>query len=210
MNSKMQTLDAFSHVLSSSAPTPGGGSAAALTGSLAASLTCMVASLTIGKKAYQSVEADLQAVLTEATRLRDQLLHLIDTDAEAFNHVMVAMKLPQTTESEKAERKKKLEEALKHATEVPFQAASLCYRVLELAEVAALEGNKNAVSDAGAGAVLGEAALQAALLNVSINLRGIHETAFKNAYSQKRDALAGRGVSKKEEILKIIESRLKG
>jgi glutamate formiminotransferase/formiminotetrahydrofolate cyclodeaminase len=210
MATKNTTLDAFSQVLASSQPAPGGGSAAALAGSLAASLVCMVSALTIGKKAYLSVEREMQSILIEATQLRDQLLEEIDTDTEAFNHVMAAMKLPQTTEAEKTERRVNLEKALKHATEVPFAVAKICERVLELTKVVAEKGNKNAVSDAGAAALLGESALQTALLNVDINLVWITDAAFKSEFSQKRADLAQSALQKRTEILNTVQMRLKG
>jgi formiminotetrahydrofolate cyclodeaminase len=210
MATKTQTIDFFSQALSSAAPAPGGGSAAALTGSLAASLVCMVSALTIGKKAYQAVESDMKQTLQEASELRDWLLAAIDTDTEAFNQVMVAMKLPQTTEIEKSARQQQLERALKHATAVPYEVATKCYRVLELAQKAAAQGNKNAVSDAGAGALLGEAALHTALLNVSINLNWIADLSFKQDYSHKRDQLSQQARAKCAEILGIVDTRLKG
>jgi len=210
MATKNLTIDAFSQALSSAAPTPGGGSAAALTGSLAASLVCMVSALTIGKKAYLAVEAEMQSLLKEATQLRDQLLDHIDTDTEACNQVMTAMKLPQTTDLEKNERKTKLEAALKRATEVPYEVAKVCLRVLALTEIVSQKGNKNAVSDAGAGALLGESALQTALLNVDINLVWITDTAFKDDFSKKRTELAQRATLQREAILQIVQTRLKG
>jgi formiminotetrahydrofolate cyclodeaminase len=208
MGTKSQTLEAFSQALSSSVPAPGGGSAAALTGSLAASLVCMVSALTIGKKAYLTVEAQMRKTLEEATQLRDQLLELIDTDTDAFNHVMACYKLPQGTESEKAERQRRLQPALQRATEVPYQIAMRCYRVLELTEIAARQGNKNAVSDAGAGAILGEAALQAALLNVTINLKWITDAQFKSEFAKKRDELAHQARALHDELVKTVESCL--
>ncbi len=210
MATKNQTIDFFSQALSSAAPAPGGGSAAALTGSLAASLVCMVSALTIGKKAYQTVESEMQKTLQEASELRDRLLVAIDTDTEAFNQVMVAMKLPQTTQTEKSARQNRLEMALKHATAVPYQVATECFRVLELTQKVAAQGTKNAVSDAGAGALLGEAALQTALLNVSINLTWISDHSFKQDYARKRDQLSQQARAKCAEILGIVETRLKG
>lgn len=202
------SIATFLEELSGATPTPGGGSAAGLTGSIAASLVAMVAGLTIGKKAYQPVEAEMHAVLAEAIRLRDELRELVDRDSDAFNKVMIASKLPRQTDTERHARQEQLQVALKHATEIPYQTASRCYRALELAEIVVTKGNKHALSDGGAAACLAEGALQAALLNVAVNVAAISDRAFKGEYVRERERLSRQAQAKRQAILRTIAERL--
>lgn len=198
----------FLERLAAPIPTPGGGSAAGLAGSLAASLVAMVAALTVGKKNYQDREPQMKEILQEAHRLRDRLTLLIDLDAQAFDRVMEAYKLPKERDEQKRLREAEVQAALKHATEVPYQVARNCYRVLELAEMVATQGNKNAVSDAGGGVYLAEAALHAALLNVEINLRSVTDEAFKSQYMKLHQELSERARARRAAILHIVAARL--
>lgn len=199
-----ESLRALLEKLSAATPTPGGGSAAAIVGSIAASLTAMVAGLTLGKRAYQSVEQEMRRVLAEAITLRDELLELADRDSAAFNAVIAAYKLPKETESARAERARAIQSALKDATEVPYQTALRCYRVLELAEVVVTRGNKSALSDGGAAAVLAEGAVQAAALNVAINLSAISDESLKSEYTRERERLTQQAQQRRAEILKRV------
>ncbi|MFN4217678.1 MAG: cyclodeaminase/cyclohydrolase family protein [Candidatus Bipolaricaulia bacterium] len=205
-----ESLRALLEKLSAATPTPGGGSAAALVGSIAASLVAMVAGLTIGKKAYQSVEQEMRSVLSEAIRLRDELLECAERDSVAFNAVMAAYKLPKETEAARAEREQTIQSALKGATEAPYQTALRCSRILELAEIVVTRGNKSALSDGGAAAVLAEGALQAALLNIAINLSAIFDESFKREYMRERERLAQQAHEKRATILKKVAERLGG
>ncbi len=169
----MTAVNEFLAELASNSPTPGGGSVAALSGALGASLCSMVCNLTIGKKKYVGVEEDLKRVLTETERLRLELNQLIDEDAAAFDKVMVAMKLPKETDEEKAVRRAALQDSLVDAAGVPLVVMSKCVEVIELSVSVAEKGNLNAVSDAGVAALTGRAGAHAARLNVLINLGGI-------------------------------------
>ncbi len=209
MPTRDENVSALLEQLSAATPAPGGGSAAALVGSVAASLVAMVAGLTIGKKAYQSVEHEMRNVLSEAITLRDELLEFADRDSAAFNAVMAAYRLPKETEADRAEREKAIQTALRGATEIPYQTTLRCYRVLELAEIVTAKGNKNALSDSGAAACLAEGALQAALLNVTMNLSAISDEAFTNTYSQERERLSAQAHAKRQMILQMIAERLR-
>lgn len=208
MPTRDESLYALLEKLSAATPTPGGGSAAALVGSIAASLVAMVAGLTIGKKAYQSVEQEMRHVLAEAITLRDELGELADRDSAAFNAVMATYKLPKETEADRAAREKAIQTALRGATEIPYQTALRCSRVLELAEVVVTKGNKSALSDGGAAAVLAEGALQAALLNIAINLSGISDESLRSEYTRERERLAQRAQEKRAAVLRTITERL--
>lgn len=208
MSTQDESVRGFLEKLSAATPTPGGGSAAALAGSIAASLVAMVAGLTVGKKAYQPVAAEMRTALQEATKLREQLLELADQDSEAFTAVMAAYRLPKETETEQATRHRELQSALQRATEVPYQTVLCCYRVLELAKFVVTEGNKSALSDGGTAACLAEGALQAALLNVAINIQSLSDETLKSHYIRERERLAAQAQAQRSAILQIITGRL--
>ena len=208
MKFKDQTIARFLSELSSGTPTPGGGSTAALAGAFAAGLICMVCNLTIGKRTYQRVEPEMKRILTEAQACRDELLELSDRDTEAFENVMRAYKLPKETTGQAQKRKLDLEKALMEATRVPYRVAEVCARLLEFSEVLAKEGNKNAVSDAGVAACLAEAALQGALLNVTINLRLLADKSFKEEYSKKSALLLHEAKARRDSVMAKVQERL--
>jgi len=164
--------------LASSSPAPGGGSAAALAGALGAALASMVASLTIGKKKYLEVENDMLKLKTEAIALVNKYLQLIDEDTQAFNGVMAAYKLPKETDEEKSYRREQIQVATRSATETPLAMARHCVAILELCNIAAEKGNRNALSDAGVGAGMVEAAFRGAVYNVRINLSALKDIEF--------------------------------
>jgi formiminotetrahydrofolate cyclodeaminase len=175
--------------LASSSPTPGGGSVAALSGALGAALVSMVCNLTIGKKKYADVEDEMKATLCESESLRLELAQLVDEDANAFDRVMAAMKLPKDTDEEKEARKVALEAALVDAASVPMAVMGKAVDVIGLAERAADKGNTNAVSDAGVAALMARSGAQAARLNVLINLGGIRREEHKDFVEQARARL---------------------
>jgi len=154
----------FAAELGSSKPTPGGGSASALAGALAASLVKMVAQLS---------GEGWDELIARAQRLTDQLLHLTNRDTDAFNQVMAALKLPKGTEEEKRERRRMLRQANRLATEVPLQVMEFSLQALALAREVAFRGNKNCLSDAGVAGLMAAAACKGAAYNVLINLPGL-------------------------------------
>jgi formiminotetrahydrofolate cyclodeaminase len=169
--------------LSSSAPVPGGGSAAALSGALGASLVAMVCELTVGRAAYADVEPIAREAGAAARQLRDELVELAEEDAAAYEAVVRARKLPRETESEQATRSAAMDAASVAAAEVPLRTAHVASGVLELAERIAPIGNRNAVSDAGVAALLAAAAVRGAVLNVRINLPYLPAGAALAAYA---------------------------
>jgi methenyltetrahydrofolate cyclohydrolase len=171
------TLEEFGERLAAGTPTPGGGSAAALAGSLAAALVEMVCGLTIGKEAYRAHEAEVTVVRDRARTLRRDLLAMVDRDAEAYDAVMAALRLPKGTDAEKAARKEALGRANATATDIPLATAECCAALMGLARGLVGKGNRNALSDLGTSATLAEAGLRGALMNVRINLPGFPDTA---------------------------------
>src|SRR6186997_2215017 len=178
MSYSEMTLTDFGNELSSASAAPGGGSAAALSGALGAALAAMVCRLTIARKNYEAVQAEFEAILPRAEARRAELMELMQSDADAYTRVMGAYQLKKETDEEKKARTDAIQHALKEAAEVPLTVAMACADVLAMSESAALKGNKNAASDGGAGALMAEAGLRAAILNVEINLRLILDEEF--------------------------------
>jgi formiminotetrahydrofolate cyclodeaminase len=159
--------------LGAGTPTPGGGSAAALAGTLAAALGGMVCELTLGKTKYEPVRPEMEKARQALTGYRKDLLALVDRDSEAYDEVSKALKLPKETPAEKAARQQALGKASQYATEIPVKTAETCLAVMEQVKRVAQIGNANAASDAGVAAHLAHTGVAGAVLNVRINLSGI-------------------------------------
>lgn len=159
--------------LASAAPTPGGGAAAAMCGALGAALVSMVARLTAGRPRYASVAETVQSTLSASELLRRELSDLAEADATAFGAVAAAYRLPKSTGEQQVMRQAAIQAALLVATEVPLRIAEVALSVLTLARTMAEIGNRTVRSDAGAAALMSQAALRAALLNVDENLRNL-------------------------------------
>ncbi len=202
------TISAFLEELSSAAPAPGGGSVAALSGAMAASLVLMVCNLTIGKEKFAEGEPKIKAILEEALKLREELMNAVDEDIQAYNAVIGCYRLPKGTQEEKSARRDQLQAALKRANEVPYRTAETCYRVLELNRRLPQIGNPNAVSDVAVSAQLAEAALQSALYNVDINCNYIKDEGYVSTYREKRAELAKRAGNMKQEIIDAVQTVL--
>ncbi len=164
--------------LASNAPAPGGGSAAALAGALAAALGEMVGNFTVGKKKFAGVEEDIKRLLAVLEEQRGVLLGLTDEDASAYGQVAQAYAMPRSTKQEKAARADAIQKALKAACEVPFGVCRCCAAVIGTLRELAQKGNPNLISDVGCAAKLALAALECAWLNVEINLASIKDAKF--------------------------------
>jgi glutamate formiminotransferase/formiminotetrahydrofolate cyclodeaminase len=165
----------FIEALASGSPTPGGGSAAAYAGALAAALVAMVGRLTVGKKKYANVDAQMVEIVSKADTLRAQFLSAVQQDAVAFDAVMAAMRQPKETEDEKVTRSAAIEAATLQAARQPLGVARLSVEILSLALDAARMGNINAISDAGSAAALARACLTGSALNVRINVHSLND-----------------------------------
>ncbi len=182
----------FVDVTSTDAPVPGGGSVAALCGSLAAALAAMVANLTIGKKGYEAVSSEMNTLAVQAQSLKQEFLHAVDEDARAFDAVMVANRLPKATPDEQSRRDEAIQLATKRATETPLGVMRLCEKALPLVERVAEHGNRNSISDAGVAALVLGAAAHGAWLNVLINIPGLVDRAEGDSYRSEGNALVAR------------------
>ncbi|MEP0821297.1 MAG: cyclodeaminase/cyclohydrolase family protein [Ignavibacterium sp.] len=186
----LKTVSDFIDSVASDSPAPGGGSVSALAGALGAALTAMVCHLTIGKKKYEDVQAEMIGLLGQADELKARLTSLIDQDTEAFNRVMEAFGMPRTTEAEKERRSTAIQEATKQATLVPLEVMKLAERALTLAKSVAEKGNVNSISDAGVAGLMLRAACEGAALNVRINLATLKDGQFVAETRALMDAIA--------------------
>jgi len=194
--------------LASEEPVPGGGSGSALGGALGAALVSMVCQLTIGKKGYEDASGPLSELLQASEALRKRLPDLLEADTQVYGQVMVAYRLPRKTAEGKVARRETMQAALKRATGVPLEIAEACAQIVKLAKPAAELGNKWAVSDAGVGALLAEACMHGALLNVAINLASIKDAEYV-AETQKRIVAITAGITEtKDEVLALVQQAI--
>ncbi len=207
---RKMTLCDFADELSTDSPAPGGGSVAALAGAMGASLAAMVANLTHGKKGYLDHNAEMSEVALASQPLKDEFLHTIDADAEAFDGVMAKMRMKKKTPEQKAERNRAIQEATKAATLVPLSVLRRSLSVLKLAKTVAEKGNVNSLSDAGVSAMMGYTAAESAYMNVLINLAGIEDTEFVSETRDEADELLAAAKTLSEAIRKsVIETLLR-
>jgi glutamate formiminotransferase/formiminotetrahydrofolate cyclodeaminase len=178
------TLSRFVDEVSSESPAPGGGSVAALAGSLGAALAAMVCNLTVGKKGYEKVWQDAAALAERGQELKQKLALGVDEDTDAFNRVLDAVRMPKATPEQQQAREGALQEAYRHASCVPMMTARLCLEVVKLASEVAQKGNVNSASDAGVAGLVAHAGVEGAGLNVLINLGSVTDQAFKDACRQ--------------------------
>ncbi len=190
---RTKTIDDFVKVLASDAPTPGGGSVAALNGALGCALLTMVCDLTLGKEKYQEVWPDLEPMKAELEQLQEELTDSIDRDAAAYDTFTAARKLPKSNDEEKKARREAMQAAMKTAAETPKATARYIHQALKMAGEIAKKGNPNVLSDAGVGASCLLAGLQAALMNIAINLGGIKDEAYVSQMKIEMDFLKKEG-----------------
>jgi len=169
----LRAVRPFIEELKSSAPTPGGGAVAGLCGSLAAAAAHMVGSLTIGKKKFADVQHETKGTMARLGVASDRFLFLAEDDARAFDAFMDAWRLPKTTDEEKTHRKTAIQTAALAACTPPLATLRQAQAILSDIDWIAVNGNKNAVSDAGVAAILVGATARSAALNVKINLSSL-------------------------------------
>lgn len=199
---KDMTISQFADSVASKEPVPGGGSVAALCGTLSAALSEMVAGLTIGKKKYAEFEDEMKEIKEKSLVLRNKLIDCIEKDSIAYNKVMDAYRFPKETEEEKSIRNQAIEESSKLAASVPLEVAYTSYEILPLAEAVVARGNSNAVTDGLVAAMLARTAVLSAILNVRINLGTINDKEFVKEYKAKSDELEANTMAFEKKILK--------
>lgn len=203
-----KTVKAFTDEVSRDTPAPGGGSIAALAGSLGAALASMVATLTHGKEGTEARDGELARIAAGAQRVKDALLTLIDEDTNAFNGFMEARRLPQGTPEEKALRKQKMQEGLKAAIDVPWRTAELSFEAMELAHAVTKVGNPNSLTDGAVGAQMAFAGVRGALWNVVINLKDLSDPGYVADMQAKSAALLAKARALAEESGGAVDAKL--
>lgn len=205
-----EAMGAYLDRLAAKQPAPGGGSAAALVGALAAALESMVANFTVGKQAYREVEEEVRALLERSEGLRAELSKLVQADMDVYSKVSSAYGLPRGTAVQKAARSEAIQAALKVAAQVPYKVVLACDKVLSLCPELAAKGSSNLISDVGVAVVFAEAALQAAYLNVEINLAGIKDDAHNEKVRRELEPLAARAPQVRSAVWKRVLAAVRG
>jgi glutamate formiminotransferase/formiminotetrahydrofolate cyclodeaminase len=205
-----ESLSGFVASVASSSPVPGGGSVAAHAGALAAALAQMVAGLTVGKKKYAAVDAEMKETALKAAALGNQLAALVKRDAEAYALVSDAYKLPKEPADAAARRAETVTNALLKAAEVPLETARAAVQVAELAAVVAEKGNTNAVTDAGVAALLAAASAKGAAYNVRVNVQALDDKSKGEALAREASALATKAADIADRTTAIVERALGG
>jgi glutamate formiminotransferase/formiminotetrahydrofolate cyclodeaminase len=200
-----RTLRAFSDELASDAPVPGGGSAAAYAAALGAGLAAMVARIAT-KKAPD--DTALRDYIAEVENLRGDFLRLVDDDSAAYARVADAMKLPKASEDEKKARSERMQTALLAASRVPLEVAKTSRRLLDACERGLAKAPSAAVSDLGVGALMAEAALRGAAMNVMINLASLKDRGQVKALSEDLDRAIEGADAQRKKITDFVESRI--
>lgn len=199
-----KNIEKFLEALASSAPTPGGGGAAALCGALGIALGNMVGSLTLGKKKYADVQEDIAELNAKAEALRAGFVALVDADAEAFAPLSRAYSIPKDDPA----RDEIMEPALLRAAEAPLEIMRKCAEALELISGYAAKGSALAISDAGCAAALCGAAMEAAALNVKINTKSMKNRAVADNINAEMNELLQKYFALSQEIYNDVSGRL--
>lgn len=205
---KDKSIQIFFDELASKAPTPGGGSAAAVMGAQAAALISMVCNLTIGKPKYAEVEVEMQGLLEKSEALRETLTGMIKADVDVFDRLMATYSLPKDSDEEKIERSAAIQAVLKEATIIPLKCARACAEAIALSRIAAEKGNTGVISDAGVAVMAAYGALKSAALNVYINAGGLKDRAFADAKLVELETILKGADVATEEVYQIVKSKL--
>lgn len=185
-------------------PAPGGGSVSALAGALGASMASMVANFTVGKKNYESVQEEVKGLLSKSEKCRAKLEKLVDDDIRVYMKLSSAYSLPRETEEQKEKRVRKIAASIKEAVSVPLEIVECCFRILELCGRLVQVGNKRLISDVGVSAILAEAAMRAANLNVEINLACLED----NFFVEEKRKIIKPLLAESEKTLREVVSRV--
>lgn len=203
------TVKGFLDVTAGKDPVPGGGSISALTGSIAAALTEMVAGLTIGKKKYAEVEEQMKQLAERVQQIRQQLILDVDRDSEAYNVVFAAFQMPKETDEEKAARSAQIQEATKIAANVPMEVARRVYSLLSDIEEVVSNGNQNAVTDGCVAMMSARNAIIGALFNVRINLTSIKDEQFVADMTAEADRLEREVIEREAKVIEYTKEACK-
>lgn len=192
-------------MLASKAPVPGGGGASAMVGALGTALASMVGNLTLGKKKYEHVQADINIILEKAEKLQNELLMLVEEDAKVFEPLSRAYGLPKNTEEERLKKEKIMEDALRLACSVPNKIMEKTLEAINLHEELLTKGSKIVLSDVGVGVIFCKAALMAASLNVFINTKMMKDKEYASKINDKVLNMLEEGKARADAIYIAVE-----
>ena len=203
-----KSLTDFADETASESPAPGGGSIAAYVGSLGISLATMVANLSSHKKGWDDRWEEFSNWAEKGEQHKNKLMKLVDEDTKAFNRIMTAFGLPKSTNEEKADRSKAIQDATKFAIEIPFQVMQISYESMEVIKAMAAIGNPNSVSDAGVGALCARTAVMGAFMNVRINASGCNDNNFVENVLSRGLEIENNAIALETEIIKIVNDKI--
>lgn len=205
MNLQDLSIKDFLAKTAGSDPVPGGGSIAALCGTLAAALAEMVTGLTIGRKKYADVQAEMEAIAPRMADARAKFLDYIDKDAQAYDAVFAAFKMPKDTDEQRETRADAIEATTLYAATVPLAVANLAVEIMpDIAEIAE-KGNKNAITDACVAMMTARTAALGAILNVRINIAGLSNTTDANVLAEQCDVLQALAIERESALLSSVK-----
>lgn len=211
---KDRKIEEFIENLSSSEPTPGGGTVAALLASISSSLVNMVYNITINKKIFNNLDKSIKSEILLAKDRIDNMtnifLKLMDDDSRAFTKVMESFKLTKSTEEEMFLRNIKIQDSYKEALYTPLQTVRESYKLYDYIYLAGRYGNKNAITDVAVAALSLQSAIEGATLNVRINAKYIEDKEYTNLAIYECNEIVKNGIKKRDEILKLVELELEG
>lgn len=203
-----KSCNQFVKELASKKPVPGGGGVSALVGAIGVALSSMVCNLTSGKKKYAQYEDDIQDILKKAADLQQDLIQMVDDDAENFLPLSKAYGMPTSTDQERELKAETLEKALKQACEVPIKIVETCYEGIKLHAELVDKGSRLAISDVGVGVQCLRAAIISGQLNVTININSIKDQDYVNKVREKTDKLVKDGVKLADDVYEKVEDIL--
>ncbi|MEG1498024.1 MAG: glutamate formimidoyltransferase [Bacteroidales bacterium] len=198
----------FAEETASESPAPGGGSISAYMGSLAASLATMVANLSSHKAGWDERWEEFSIWAEKGQQIKEELLHLVDEDTDAFNKIMDAFGLPKGSEDEKVARTKAIQDATKYAIEVPFRTMQKSFESFEVIKAMIEIGNPNSVTDAGVGALCARSAVIGAHLNVKINAAGLKDRDFVNKVLSQAEEIETKAVEMERSLLAQVNQKI--
>jgi formiminotetrahydrofolate cyclodeaminase len=203
-----EPLQVYLDDAASNKPAPGGGSVSACVGALGAALVSMVCNLTRGREKFAGVEAEMTTLVAASEAARGRLEQLLQEDTTAYGGVITAYKMSKETAADQAARSQAIQDGLIIAADVPLEICRVAVEVCRLSKVTAGLGNPQAVTDAGIGAILGEAAVVGAALNVKINLGSIKDQAYVEKADAEITAIQAEAAALRAEVLAITLSKL--
>jgi glutamate formiminotransferase/formiminotetrahydrofolate cyclodeaminase len=201
-------LSAFADETASESPAPGGGSVSAYVGALGVSLAAMVANLSSHKRGWDDRWEEFSAWAEKAQAIKSGLLHLVDEDTRAFNAIMEAFKLPNTTAEEKSLRKTAIQQATRFAIETPLRTMQLAMQSFEIVREMVLQGNPNSLTDAGVGAICARTAVYGAYLNVKVNTGGLADKAYVAEVLKNAEDMLSEADRQEQEIVAIVHGKI--